>query len=142
VGQRRRWEHGQMATALRYGPRLVAASLRRGRPGLLALGLDLLVPPLALLVTGLVLALLLALGAAYLGATPLPAVMLAGGLGAVAFAVFTSWAAFARRTLPFRYLLAIPFYLLWKIPIYAAFFLRRRQSSWERTRRRGEGGGG
>jgi cellulose synthase/poly-beta-1,6-N-acetylglucosamine synthase-like glycosyltransferase len=142
VGQRRRWEHGQMATALRYGPRLVAAAFTRARLDLLALALDLLVPPLALLVTLLGLAAALALGAALiLKVSLLPAVILAAGLGAVALGVFTSWAAFARDSLPLRYLLAIPLYLAWKIPVYLAFFLRRRQSSWERTRRRGEGGG-
>ena len=139
VGQRRRWEHGQMATALRYGPRLLGRGLFTARLDLLALALDLMVPPLALFVTLLALATILAVVAAGLGASWLAVQLLAGGFAAVGLAVLTSWVKFARHTLPLRYLLGIPFYLAWKLPLYIAFFLRRRQGSWERTRRRGEG---
>ena len=48
--QRRRWEHGQLQTLVKYGPRLVLGGLLRARPDLVGLGLDLVVPPLALLI--------------------------------------------------------------------------------------------
>ncbi|HVZ34487.1 MAG TPA: glycosyltransferase family 2 protein, partial [Polyangiaceae bacterium] len=47
-GQRRRWEHGHLATLIAHGPRLVFEGITRADRDLLALGLDLLVPPLTL----------------------------------------------------------------------------------------------
>jgi cellulose synthase/poly-beta-1,6-N-acetylglucosamine synthase-like glycosyltransferase len=137
-GQRRRWEHGQLATLLRYGPRLIGAGLTRARLDLLALGLDLAVPPLALLVVLLGLATLAAGAATWIGASPLPLAVLAGSLGAVAFAVLTAWIVFGRATLPLRYVAVIPLYVLWKIPLYLSFFVRGKHKTWERTQRKGE----
>ena len=48
IGQRKRWEHGQLKTMLKHGPRLLWKGLTKGSPGMMALGIDLLVPPLAL----------------------------------------------------------------------------------------------
>lgn len=47
--QRERWEHGHLETMLRQTPRLLLAALRQRRPVLLALALELAVPPLSLL---------------------------------------------------------------------------------------------
>jgi cellulose synthase/poly-beta-1,6-N-acetylglucosamine synthase-like glycosyltransferase len=135
--QRRRWEHGQLQTLVKYGPRLVLGGLLRARPDLVGLGLDLVVPPLALLImlqlataSGLV-------AAAALGwASWLPAIVAGAGLTAVALAVLLGWAKFARHSLPFRYLLHVPFYVLWKIPLYLSLLLGRKQKTWERTARR------
>jgi cellulose synthase/poly-beta-1,6-N-acetylglucosamine synthase-like glycosyltransferase len=134
--QRRRWEHGQLQTLFHYVPRLIAAGLARGRPGLVALGLDLAVPPLALLV---------ALELGWLGVTIVaaavhltsarPACLAALDLGLVVAAVGLAWAVFGRRTLPFRYLVFVPIYLVWKIPIYLALAIGGKQSRWERTAR-------
>ena len=85
--QRRRWEHGQLATLLRYGPRLIGAGLRRGRPGLLALGADLMVPPLALLVGLFALVLGLAGLLVLLGGPTYPAWIAGAGLLLVALGV-------------------------------------------------------
>src|SRR5437588_585480 len=54
AAQRTRWEHGSLLALLHYGPRLVFHSIRQRRLDLLALALDLSVPPLSLLVTLLV----------------------------------------------------------------------------------------
>jgi cellulose synthase/poly-beta-1,6-N-acetylglucosamine synthase-like glycosyltransferase len=134
--QRRRWEHGQLHTLATYGPRLVATGLRTGRPALLGLGLDLLVPPLAQLVMlqgGLLAATVLS---ALVGLTSCAPAILAGvGLALVGMAVLAAWAAYGRRTLPFRHLLFAPVYLAWKIPLYVALLIKGRQKSWERTAR-------
>jgi cellulose synthase/poly-beta-1,6-N-acetylglucosamine synthase-like glycosyltransferase len=133
--QRRRWEHGHLSTLLRYGPLLVLEGIRERSLDRLALGLDLSVPPLALLV--MTLATTSAMGSCLyvLGGTPLPGVISAAGLALVGGAVLSAWAAFARRTLPLHLLLFVPLYVAWKIPLYLAFLLRRRASTWERTRR-------
>ena len=47
--QRERWEHGHLETMLRQTPRLLAGAVRQRRAVLLALALELAVPPLSLL---------------------------------------------------------------------------------------------
>lgn len=134
--QRRRWEHGQLATAWRRGPGLVLRGLL-GRPALLALGLDLLVPPLALLAAllGGALAAAVAIGAAT--GTWTAATVAAGALAAVVAATLVAWFAHARRVLPLRDLARIPFYVAWKLPLYLGLW-RGRETAWRRTARDGE----
>lgn len=135
--QRRRWEHGQLHTLGTYLPRLIVAGVVQRRPALLGLGLDLLVPPLALLVILQIGILVLALGAASLGAVSFLAAGLATvGLALVGSAVVAAWTGFGRQTLPFRHLLFVPFYLVWKVPLYVALLFKGRQKSWERTARK------
>ncbi|HVZ85329.1 MAG TPA: glycosyltransferase [Polyangia bacterium] len=137
--QRRRWEHGQLQTLVTYGPRLLAAGLARGRAGLLALGLDLMVPPLALLVMLEVGWLALTLGLALAGVVPFaPAALAAAGLALVGAAVAVAWAGFGRQIIRARQLVFVPLYLLWKIPLYLALAVRGGQKKWERTARKGE----
>ncbi len=135
--QRRRWEHGQLATAWRRAPGLVCRGLL-GRPALLALGLDLLVPPLALLAALLLGALAAdcAIGAAT-GAWTAAAIA-AGALAAVVAATLVAWAAHARSVLPLRDLARIPFYVAWKLPLYLGLW-RGRETAWRRTARDGDG---
>jgi cellulose synthase/poly-beta-1,6-N-acetylglucosamine synthase-like glycosyltransferase len=139
LGQRRRWEHGQLATLLRYAPRLIGRGLIRGRADLLALGLDLCVPPLALLVT--------IVGAAVLGTFALA--MLTGGskvpvtlsllaFSGLAISVLGAWIKFGGAEFPLRYIFMVPLYVLWKIPLYLAFIVRGKHKSWDRTQRKGE----
>ena len=135
IGQRRRWEHGRLATIWTYAPRLIALGILRCSPALLAMGLDLLIPPIALLVLATA-----ALGAACYGATLLgcaswPLWVAVSTLAAIAVATTTAWAVHGRKVLPVRHLLYIPLYILWKVPLYVAFFARKGQRSWNRTAR-------
>lgn len=137
--QRRRWEHGQLHTLLTYAPRLLGAGIVRGQPSLLALGLDLVVPPLALLVM---------LQTAWLGGTILAWVLKATsilpvclafvGLVQIGVVVAAAWLGFGRKTIRLRQLVFIPLYLVGKIPLYFALVFRGRQRKWERTTRKGE----
>jgi cellulose synthase/poly-beta-1,6-N-acetylglucosamine synthase-like glycosyltransferase len=134
-GQRRRWEHGHIATLLEQGPKLVLEGLREGKLDLLALGLDLMVPPLTLSVLGLAAVVgvntVLALG---LGASTIPLLMSAGALVAVGLAVLTAWIAQGRDLVPLTYALQVPRYMAWKLPLYRAF-AGQRQATWEQTER-------
>jgi cellulose synthase/poly-beta-1,6-N-acetylglucosamine synthase-like glycosyltransferase len=135
--QRARWEHGHLATMLDAGPKLVAGGLRRGRPAVVAMGIDLLVPPLALLalaIMGLLAADVvlwvfagwrtsLALGIALLFLT--------------AVAVLTAWSRFGHGTITGREMVLAVVYALRKIPLYLAFLVRR-QTEWIRTKRDSE----
>jgi cellulose synthase/poly-beta-1,6-N-acetylglucosamine synthase-like glycosyltransferase len=133
--QRRRWEHGHIATLLQYGPRLLGEGIRRGSPGLVALGADLIVPPLTLLVGLLVVVLGLAGLLVLVGGPAFPAWIAAVALALVAFGVGAGWARYGRQTVPFRYLLLIPFYMIWKVPLYVSFLFGRRERQWRRTAR-------
>lgn len=134
-GQRRRWEHGHLATIKEHVPRLLGAFLRSGRLALLGMALDLLVPPLALLVMLLLSHLLLSGVFAFFTGAAVPALMSGAALGFVGLCVLLAWARFARKVLPIGALLAIPFYVLWKIPLYLTYLFRGRQRTWERTDR-------
>jgi exopolysaccharide biosynthesis WecB/TagA/CpsF family protein len=132
--QRTRWEHGYLQTATQSVPRLLMQGILRINREVLSVALDLSVPPLALLVLMMSLALLTAVAATLLG-TPwhIPAI-LAVGLAAVGACVISSWARFGRDSLPATALLACPLYIAGKLPIYFNFAVRR-ESRWIRTDR-------
>lgn len=135
--QRTRWEHGYVSTALRHGLPLIGEGLARLRPGLAWFGLSLMVPPLALLMS---LALAALGGTALLalfGATPLPALLLAGTIALTALALMLGWARDGRETVRAATLARIPLYLAWKIPVYLRL-VRKRETQWVRTGREGE----
>jgi cellulose synthase/poly-beta-1,6-N-acetylglucosamine synthase-like glycosyltransferase len=127
--QRLRWEHGHLTTILTAVPRLLMAALRQRRFALAVLALDLCIPPLALFT-------LLCIGTAtvtllsgfWTGAWgPAVLVTVAGLLMCVA--VGSAWAGCGRAVVPFATLLAVPAYVVWKVPIYLSF-LYRRQTTW------------
>jgi cellulose synthase/poly-beta-1,6-N-acetylglucosamine synthase-like glycosyltransferase len=133
-GQRLRWEHGHLDVALRDGPRLLARALGTRNLALLALGLDLCVPPLALLlllVTALwciSAALRVASGAGLAFSVSTIALML------LFVTVLLARSRFARGVISLRDLAWAGGYALWKIPLYVRF-LRTRQSDWVGSKR-------
>jgi len=132
--QRTRWEHGHVRTLLTQGPRLVWSALRDGRPRLLALALELSVPPLSLLVLIWACALAGALTWWRLGGALEPAGLLLAGGALLILTLAAAWARFARGLLPLRSLLLMPVYVFWKLPIYVRL-LRQPQRTWVRTER-------
>jgi cellulose synthase/poly-beta-1,6-N-acetylglucosamine synthase-like glycosyltransferase len=132
--QRTRWEHGHLQLILHYCPKLFSQALAQGRLDLFAIALDLIIPPLSLLVTmWLAVSALMTLAAALSGAW-LPAVICYGAGGALISAVVLAWAKFAQNDLSLQMLLRVPVYILWKIPVYLKF-VRDPQVEWVRTRR-------
>lgn len=136
--QRSRWEHGQLHTLVTQAPSLVIQGLRTGRADLIGLGLDLSTPPLSFLV----LLQLCALGAAALvalaGGSAAPLGLAGLGFGLLAVGVLAAWWKFGREMLPWYNLLAVPAYVLWKIPLYLAVLVGRRTRQWKRTQRASE----
>jgi cellulose synthase/poly-beta-1,6-N-acetylglucosamine synthase-like glycosyltransferase len=132
--QRTRWEHGHLQTLLTQVPKLLKASVRQRRFDLLALALDQCVPPLSLLVMLWIAVMAGALLAGILGASWIPAIVLAIEGLLILISIIGAWAKFGRADLPVLALLAVPFYLLWKIPLYFSFLVQR-QTKWVRTER-------
>jgi cellulose synthase/poly-beta-1,6-N-acetylglucosamine synthase-like glycosyltransferase len=133
--QRSRWEHGQLTTVRGQVPRMLREGLKRGRLDLLSIAADLSVPPLALLVALLCVAWTFTGLALLVGASVLPFGIVTSCLLSVGSLVLISWLRFGRAMLPAKYVLAIPLYVLWKIPVYASYVLRGGEKKWERTER-------
>lgn len=132
--QRTRWEHGHLAMIASEAPALLLKSLKTLNIGMLALALDMCVPPLALL-TLMVLALALT-GALLMAASHslwpgLWAVFLLMLLG---ITVLLGWLKFGRSILSLASLGYAPIYMLAKIPLYCKFLIRR-QVEWVRSKR-------
>ena len=50
-------------------------------------------------------------------------------------AITLAWLRHARHLLSLRELLTVPLYAAWKLPVYVAYFLKRK-SGWTRTDRK------
>lgn len=131
--QRSRWEHGHLSTLASDGPSLLwgAVSARDARLTLMAL--DLMVPPLTLLL-GLVLLdfLLGSVLASVIGVWPMGIALT--GLILVLAASIRAWWMVGRDLLSIGELLRAPAHLFMKLPMYLKF-VTRRQKQWVRTER-------
>ncbi len=134
--QRKRWEHGHLQTSLTQVPRLLKASIIKRRVDLFVMAVDFLVPPLSLLV---------GIWGVMLGGALLTFWWSGAWVGAVLLgiegvfllvAIMAAWAKFGRTDLPLLTLLSVPFYILWKIPLYLGFLVQP-QTKWNRTQRDG-----
>ena len=126
ASQRTRWEHGTIAVALEYFPRLLARLVKAPSLSLLAMTLDLSVPPLALLALLLGTSLALGTGFALLSGIVLPL-----GLSAALCTLFftticLAWLGHGREIIPLSWLVFAPVYALAKIPLYGRFLLGQR----------------
>jgi cellulose synthase/poly-beta-1,6-N-acetylglucosamine synthase-like glycosyltransferase len=133
--QRRRWEHGQLATLADAGPGLLKHAVAARRPALLALLMDLAVPPLALLALLASCVFLAALALATAGGSPVAVLPAALGLALVGLSTLAAWLRFGRDVVPAWTLALAPLYVVSKLPLYLAFLFRRRQRAWVRTER-------
>jgi cellulose synthase/poly-beta-1,6-N-acetylglucosamine synthase-like glycosyltransferase len=130
-GQRTRWEHGHLGTLVTQAPRLMLEAVRQRRLDLAGLALELAVPPLSIL--GMLWTIVV-IAALTLAESWLPAAFLLAGGAFAAVAGMLAWSKFGRTVLPPAALLAAPVYVLGKLPIYLAFFVKP-QRAWVRTPR-------
>jgi cellulose synthase/poly-beta-1,6-N-acetylglucosamine synthase-like glycosyltransferase len=132
--QKTRWVHGQLNLMQIYIPILLKEALFKKRLELLGSVLDLCIPPLSLLVVIWFTVMTSCLLFALLGASWIPtAISFVAGL-CFFIACSIAWNKFARQDLPLSKLLAIPIYILWKIPVYFQFLVKP-QKVWIRTER-------
>lgn len=133
--QRKRWEHGHISMIVKEGLPLLVRGLKAFNVSIVAMALDLIVPPLALLFLLSALFALVSTVAWFVtdDATP-------WSLGVGQFILFTafvliSWFKHGRNILPMLSLFAYaPVYALGKIKLYLNFF-RNRQVEWVKSRK-------
>jgi hypothetical protein len=134
ISQRTRWEHGHLVTILFEVPRLLAALLKRPSLRLLAILLELSVPPLTLLVVATTISTIALAGLSYWLGSWVPILSYAGAAALAAAGLFVVWLRHGRGILPPRMALQIPRYALVKAPMYLRF-VTHRQRAWVRTER-------
>lgn len=135
--QRTRWEHGHLAVIFTQAPGLLWQSIMGANWALLAMALDLCVPPLALLTLLACGALVACLVLAGLGGSVLPVVLAAIASSMLGLAVLLAWLGFGRDVISFKQMCSVPLYVMAKIPLYLYFFVKR-QTGWVRSKRDGE----
>lgn len=137
-GQRTRWEHGHLSVLVGEVPSLIWQCLRKPDRALLALTLDLGVPPLALL-TLLVAAIWCASAALFaVDHAVIPLGLATADAALLLLGVLMAWLRYGRRIISLRNLAMAMLYALWKIPLYAKFLVAR-QMVWVRSKRNEDG---
>ncbi len=134
--QRKRWEQGHIGMIARTVPRLAYQSLSQGNFRLLALTLDVAVPPLTLL--GMLVSLMLAVSAfgVLFGLSSSALVVSAASFLGYLIAVTLCWLKFGRDILPLSSILSVASYVLDKLPFYRQTLFGGRSSQWIRTDRK------
>ncbi len=133
--QRSRWEHGHIMTILETAPRLLCVAVARGNLSLLALTLDLAVPPLSLLAMLLILMFAITGVAAALGFAATALIISTTCLVGFATAVGLAWSKYGRDVLPARAISSVPFYVLAKLGLYGQILFGKMTAQWIRTDR-------
>jgi len=138
VSQRLRWEGGRGVQARKDVPPLLRQALRKGSPVFFDRAFDLLIPPLALLVM-LVISVTIfntvvwaIFGTGWLAwnAEASLAMLLGLTVYVIGGLLLARVPAKTYMTLAF-----VPFYLVWKIKVYALLVFRRLPTEWVRTER-------
>jgi cellulose synthase/poly-beta-1,6-N-acetylglucosamine synthase-like glycosyltransferase len=133
--QRKRWEHGHLGTLFGVVPRLLFRGIATANLQQVALAVDLAVLPLSLLAMIVVAMAAGAAGLGWLTGFWLAFWISASALGGLAVAVLAGWLVAARGVIPLRTLVAIPMYVLWKVPMWVMSVLSP-QKEWVRSSRK------
>jgi cellulose synthase/poly-beta-1,6-N-acetylglucosamine synthase-like glycosyltransferase len=133
--QRQRWEQGHIGLILTKSPVLLFSALRGRSKGLLALTLDLIVPPLTLLALLLTAMVFLASIATLANVSLYPLAISLFSFCLLVASVFAAWIKYGRDILPPSSFALIGRYCLGKLNLYRAVLLGFRNSRWIRTDR-------
>lgn len=133
--QSTRWEHGHLDMITHTLPGLIGYAARHRCLRAFTLGLDMLVPPLSLLVIGMGACTVLAWGLVLFAGAP---VWLAGWATLLALlfgsSVAMAWWGWGRQVLTAREMLQIPAFIGSKLGIYRRF-VTKRETNWNRADR-------
>lgn len=133
--QHQRWIHGHLAMILGQAPRLLWRGAIGRDPDLVAMALDLAVPPMSLLVAMITAVLGVTVVAAACGSSPLPAMVAAFDLVLVAAALALAWRRFARALMPQGIGGSLRSMLAQKARLYGHLLSSRGPRQWIRTDR-------
>jgi cellulose synthase/poly-beta-1,6-N-acetylglucosamine synthase-like glycosyltransferase len=134
LAQRERWEGGFLQNARYFVPVILKRSLRHADVRGLWAAINLLIPPIALLILLDFLAIVAGAASLLIGSSAWPTAVLAFSLLLSCAALFFAWAAGGSRFVTLGCLARIPAYVLWKIPMYMRFVRRGTPQDWIRTR--------
>ena len=134
VQQRRRWEQGYLESIFSNAPKMALRSITQFRPGLLWAAFDLCIPPLALLGIGWGIMTIVALLVGWISGSWLSATLLAVGAILMALSLVLGWLIHCRDKVPAKAILAMPWFLVRKVAIYASLLVKR-EKVWLRTER-------
>lgn len=134
ISQRARWEGGHIGLILE-APGLLWTAVRRGNLELLALTLDMAVPPLTALGILIMGMFLFATMAVMLGLSATSLIISATTILCFSFAVFLCWWKVGRDILPPSTGFLVPIYVIWKISLYLHMLSGRTAAKWTRTDR-------
>lgn len=133
--QRKRWEQGHLNLILNFAPRLLATAIARRDWNLLAITLDLAVPPLSLLGMLVLGVFGLSFSFAVAGYSAAALTLSTVSLLAFALAAFLAWLKCGRDVVPPSALLQIPSYAIRKLKLYRQLASGKTDSQWTRTDR-------
>lgn len=131
--QRRRWEGGRYGIFGKYAPALLRKSLSQRRFCYFDGFMDLLIPPLSALFLALGLLLI-----ASLWLCPFMSLPLGFALTGLVFYVASGLVLRKSPLAVWLYLIAAPFFILWKIPLYLKILKGGAGNEWIRTKRKAE----
>ena len=133
--QRRRWEHGHLSLICSAAPKTLLKGLTHFRFGAIALALDVMVPPLSLLVMLIATSAIVTWAAHDIGWLSGSLAIFQGSIFALLVsAIIAASLRFSPRGHRAHQLVLMARYAAGKLPIYAGF-LFKRQKTWERTDR-------
>jgi len=132
--QKKRWEHGHLITIFTILPKIFVRVFTSASKDLLAMGLDLVVPPLALLTLISALLFIGSSGFLLFFDESLAFTLSFATLIVLVVSVLVAWLKWGRATLSFTDLLMVPVYVAGKIPLYVSAVFKR-QKEWIRTER-------
>jgi glycosyltransferase involved in cell wall biosynthesis len=133
--QRQRWEYGHLIALTKLAPQMLAQALIGRNVDLLVLTLDMMVPPLSLLVAILFSILLFSLCITYLGVSSLPLALSVASSAAFGLSLVLAWWRYGRALLPVSSFHLIAKYLAEKVILYAQTLSQGGVSRWHRTGR-------
>jgi len=136
LSQRRRWEQGHLGMILTTVPRLIVVAIWQTNLDLLALALDVAVPPLSLLGMLVVAVSIISALATLLGFPSTAILVSIASLMAYTTGVLLSWLKFGRDVLPASTILLIAPYIIRKLPLYGRFLFQRSRAQWIRSDRK------
>lgn len=137
ASQRSRWEEGHLGMIALAIRNLPAAMASRSMSAI-ALALDILVPPLTLLLLLVSGAFVFTVVATWLLGLSGAALWIAvANLLLLGLSVFIAWYAYGRAVLPFRSLVRVVPYVLGKLKLYRGMAAGKRSDGWVRTERKG-----